>query len=103
MLVAAADREALGVEVLEQRLGELAGGAELVTEGGERDRAAVSVGQRDHPLADPRERLGVIVEVPGDADCEVSLPQRREVRRIELGVERGFAARLPESLLERQG
>ena len=41
--VAAADRDPLGVEVLEQRLGELARGAELVAQLGERDRAAVAL------------------------------------------------------------
>src|SRR5579859_3817388 len=38
--LAAANRQLLGVEVLEQRLRELAGGPELVAELGEADRAA---------------------------------------------------------------
>ena len=43
VLVAAADRHLLGVEVLEQRLRELARGGELVAQLCERDRAAVSL------------------------------------------------------------
>ena len=50
VLVAAADRDALGVEVLEQRLGELARGAELVAQLRERDRAAVAA-WRSRPRA----------------------------------------------------
>ena len=52
VLIAAADRDLLGVQVLEQRLGELARGPELVAQLGERDLAPVLVGDRDHPPAD---------------------------------------------------
>ena len=49
----------LGVEALEQRLGVLARGPELVAQSRERD-LALGLEQRDDPLADGVERLGVV-------------------------------------------
>src|ERR1035437_1246033 len=68
VLVPVADRQLLGVEVLEQRLGELAGGAELVPERRECDRPPVALGERDDPGAGVSQHILAVVQVPCAAD-----------------------------------
>src|SRR5579875_3652631 len=92
----------VGVEVLEQRLGELAGGAQLVAQLGQGEGAAVTLGQLDHAPADVRQHVGVIVEGWRDPNGAARLAQRPEVVRIELRVQRGLVAGLSQALLERE-
>ncbi len=81
VLVAAADRDLLGVEMLEQRLGELARGAELVAQLGERDHATVAAGERDQALPDFVQRVDVVVQVLGYADRAPGVARARPGRR----------------------
>jgi hypothetical protein len=100
VLFAAADRESLGVEVLEQGLGELAGGSELVAQPGQSDGAGVLTRQFDDPSADVGQDLGVVVEVLGHADRPAVGAEGGQVVGVELGVERRLEAGLPKALFE---
>jgi hypothetical protein len=100
VLVAPAKRHPLGVEMLQQRLGELTRGPERVAELGERDRSAVLAGQRDHAPFDLVEDLGVIVKRPGDASCAACGAQRGQLVGVHIGLQRRLKARLPQSPLE---
>ena len=76
------------VEVLEQRLGVLPAGAELVTQAGDRDRA-VTLAESDHPLLRLRERVRVVVE----AGLEARRSGRRE--RLARAIARASSAAMP--------
>ena len=58
VLVTAPDRQPFGVEVLEQRLGELPRGSELVAQRGESDGPAFRLARSIDLLSDLRERVG---------------------------------------------
>ena len=85
--VAAADRDPLAVEVLEQRLRVATRGAELVAQAGDRD-LALGVAERDHPLAHGGQRLGVEVQSGSHPHGETERAQGRE----RLGLLRGQLA-----------
>ena len=97
-----ADREPFRVEVLEQCLGELARGAELVAQLRECDLVAVLPREGDHARPDVLEHLGVVIERPRDPDRAAGRPKGGEVGRIELGIQRGFEAGIAQALFERQ-
>ena len=78
--------------MLEQRLGELARGAELVAELSERYGTATPLPKRYEALPNLREDVGVVVECSADSDRPAVLAERGEVSGVELGVERGFEA-----------
>jgi hypothetical protein len=98
VLVAAADREPLGVEVLEQGLRELPRSAELVAERRQGDDAAAAAGQGDQLLLGLRKRVRVVVKVLAHPDRPASFSQRLEVICIELRVERWFEAGISQPL-----
>jgi hypothetical protein len=60
--VTTADRELLGVEMLQQCLRELARGAELVPQLRQRHRTAVSVGDREQPATNAGQHVRVVVQ-----------------------------------------
>ena len=83
----------LGVEVLEQRLGELARGPELVAQLGQRDRAPVLGGDRDHAPADVRQHIGVVMQRPETRTARPASRSAGQVGGVELGVQRRLEAR----------
>ena len=100
--VAAAEREPLRVEALQQRLGVLARGAELVAEAAERD-LALGLEQRDEARADRVERLRVDVHRRAEPDGAAGGAQRGELLGgVEVGVERRLRARGAQLLLDRE-
>ncbi len=68
MTLTTPDHQPLGVEVLEQRLGEPARGPELVAQLGEGDRTPVPLGGRDDPFSGAGQDLDVKVKRPRHAD-----------------------------------
>jgi hypothetical protein len=70
--------------VLEQRLGELAGGLQLVPDLGERDRATMALGHGEDPPLGLGQRLGVVMEALGDPDRAAGVAERSQVPRGEL-------------------
>jgi hypothetical protein len=94
---AAANRDLLGVEVLEQGLRELARGAELVSELGQRHRAAVAIGQGEDAALHIGECLRVVVQRLGDSHYAASVPEDGKVVRVELGVKRRLKAGIAET------
>jgi hypothetical protein len=75
---AAADRDALAVEVLEQRLGVLSRGAELVAQLAERDRAG-GRSELYYAGTDVREHVRVVVKCLGYAHGSPGVAQGGEV------------------------
>src|SRR5579884_3579485 len=73
----------LGVEVLEQGLGELARGAELVPQAGQGHRPVAARGQREDPALSLGQRVAVVVERLGDPDGDPSAAQGGEVAGVE--------------------
>src|SRR5256885_9825220 len=65
--IALTPRHLRPVEVLQERLRVLPRGAQLVAKAGD-GRAAVTLADRHYPCLQLRQRLGVEVEVPADAD-----------------------------------
>ena len=102
-VVRAPDGDAGGVEVLEQRLGELPRGAEVVAQLGERD-GALGADERLDADADGGERLGVRPPVAADADRAAGVAEGVEVLGLgaEVGAQRRLVAGAPQALLERQ-
>src|SRR2546421_9711614 len=69
VLIAPADGQFFGVEVLQEGLGELARGAQLVAKLGQGDRATVAIGQADHPLPQLSQDVHVEMLLARDPDC----------------------------------
>ena len=91
-------------KMLEQRLGELPRGPQLVAQAGERDRP-FGLDDRGDAGGDGGERVGVGVQVAADADGEARGPQRGQLGAgvAELGERRRLVARVAQALGEREG
>ena len=90
--VAAAEREPLGVEALEQRLGVLARGAELVAQAAERD-LALGLEQRDERARGPRRARPRGCASPGPAGRRGRRRAARRAPRARPGRRRAAARR----------
>jgi hypothetical protein len=101
VLVTAPDRQLLGVEVLEQRLGELAGGSELVAQRSQRDRATVALRQGDQACAGLLEWVRMEVQALRDADRTARFAEGGEVVCVQLAVQWRLEAGRSQAVLER--
>src|SRR5947199_8251704 len=73
VLVAPADGQFFGVEVLQEGLGELARGAQLVAKLGQGDGSAAALGQINDALADVGQDVHVEMLLARDPDCPAGL------------------------------
>ena len=102
-VVRPADGDASGVEVLEQSLGELAAGLQLVAQRRERD-GAVALDDQADAVGDLGERVGVRPQVATDPLSPPVRPQSRQMLRVlaQIGLARRLVPGGAEPLLDRK-